>query len=126
VSGCTTAFYKPILVSDFLNDASTFRDPKARLAQLTAAILTAVQRAKFLPAEQQLKVGTVLSEAYSVQMKILVGFAAAQVLVVGLVHSLCVVWKENGFTQYWANIAMKINLKAGGTNHTTDGVEQIL
>jgi hypothetical protein len=92
----------------------------------TAAILTAVQRAKFLPTEQQLEVRTVLSEAYSVQMKILVGFAAAQVLVVGLVHSLCVVWKENGFTQYWANIAMKINLKAGGTNHTTDGVEQIL
>jgi hypothetical protein len=28
----------------------------------------------------------VLSEAYSVQMKILVGFAAAQVLVVGLIY----------------------------------------
>jgi hypothetical protein len=52
----------------------------------TAAILTAVQRAKFLPAEQQLEVRTVLSEAYSVQMKILVGFAAAQVLVVGLIY----------------------------------------
>jgi hypothetical protein len=52
----------------------------------TAAILTAVQQAKFLPAEQQLKVRIVLSEAYSVQMKILVGFAAAQVLVAGLVY----------------------------------------
>jgi eukaryotic translation initiation factor 2C len=40
-------------------------------------------------------------------------------------HSVCVTYDaKRGFTpQYWANIAMKINLKAGGLNHTVDGVE---
>ncbi|KAF2689042.1 MFS general substrate transporter [Lentithecium fluviatile CBS 122367] len=52
----------------------------------TAAILTAVQEAKHLPLDEQLEVRTVLSEAYSVQMKILVGFAALQVLAVALVY----------------------------------------
>jgi eukaryotic translation initiation factor 2C len=42
-------------------------------------------------------------------------------------HSLCIVWKgKPSGLQYWGNVAMKINLKAGGTNHTTDGVEHIL
>jgi hypothetical protein len=52
----------------------------------TDALLTAVQQARLLPPAQQLEVRTVLSEAYSLQMKILVGFAAAQVLVVALVY----------------------------------------
>lgn len=40
-------------------------------------------------------------------------------------QSICVVWNEKrGFTlHYQGNIAMKINLKAGGINHTVDGVE---
>jgi len=34
VSGCTSAFYKPILVSDFLQDTTTFKDENERLAKL--------------------------------------------------------------------------------------------
>jgi eukaryotic translation initiation factor 2C len=34
VSSCTSAFYKPILVSDFLNDTTTFRNSQERLAHL--------------------------------------------------------------------------------------------
>jgi eukaryotic translation initiation factor 2C len=42
-------------------------------------------------------------------------------------HSLCVVYKGKPFSpQYWGNIAMKMNLKAGGINHSVDGVEQIM
>jgi eukaryotic translation initiation factor 2C len=43
-------------------------------------------------------------------------------------HSLCVVWDpKKGFSsQYWGNVAMKINLKVGGINHTADGIEQIM
>ena len=43
-------------------------------------------------------------------------------------HSLCVVYnaKNHYSPQYWGNIAMKVNLKAGGINHTVDGVEQIM
>jgi eukaryotic translation initiation factor 2C len=43
-------------------------------------------------------------------------------------HSLCVVydWKKGFSPQYWGNSAMKMNLKAGGINHTADGVEQIM
>ena len=52
----------------------------------TAEILTIVQQARKLPLNQQLEVRTVLSEAYSAQTKILVGLAAAQVLVVALVY----------------------------------------
>jgi hypothetical protein len=52
----------------------------------TDALLTAVQQAKLLPLAQQTEVRTVLTEAYSLQMKILLGFAAAQVLVVALVY----------------------------------------
>lgn len=43
-------------------------------------------------------------------------------------RSVCVTYDaKRGFTpQYWANIAMKINLKAGGMNHTVDGVQLIM
>jgi eukaryotic translation initiation factor 2C len=43
-------------------------------------------------------------------------------------HSLCIVWDpKKGFgPQYWGNIAMKMNLKAGGINHTADGLEHIM
>ncbi|KAF1918354.1 ribonuclease H-like domain-containing protein [Ampelomyces quisqualis] len=34
LNGCTSAFYKPILVSDFLNDDRTFGDEQQRLSQL--------------------------------------------------------------------------------------------
>jgi eukaryotic translation initiation factor 2C len=34
VSSCTSAFYKPILVSDFLKDDTTFKNQNDRLAQL--------------------------------------------------------------------------------------------
>ncbi|KAH7380394.1 Piwi domain-containing protein [Phaeosphaeria sp. MPI-PUGE-AT-0046c] len=44
------------------------------------------------------------------------------------IHSVCVTWdKKRGFNpQYWANIALKLNLKLGGINHTVRGIETIM
>lgn len=45
-------------------------------------------------------------------------------------HSLCMVYKERqgrAFSpQYWANVMMKVNMKAGGMNHTVSEVEAIM
>lgn len=49
---------------------------------------------------------------------------------VGL-HSLCAIYKEDksgnpfGY-QYWGNVMMKVNLKAGGTNHTAPKIAEIM
>jgi eukaryotic translation initiation factor 2C len=44
------------------------------------------------------------------------------------VQSLCIVHKgPKGFSpQYWGNITLKVNLKAGGINHTVDGIAEIM
>lgn len=43
------------------------------------------------------------------------------------VQSVCVVLKFGMDASYWANIAMKVNLKTGGAiNHTVDGLEEHL
>ena len=42
-------------------------------------------------------------------------------------HSLVVVWKGKPLSpQYWGNVAMKVNLKAGGINHTTPDVSKLM
>ncbi|KAF1849347.1 Piwi-domain-containing protein [Cucurbitaria berberidis CBS 394.84] len=46
-------------------------------------------------------------------------------------HSLCAVYKEDRTgrpfgDQYWGNVMMKINLKAGGVNHTVTKVAEIM
>jgi eukaryotic translation initiation factor 2C len=44
------------------------------------------------------------------------------------IQSLCIVWNaKRGFTsQYWGNIALKMNLKTGGINHTVAGLEKVM
>jgi eukaryotic translation initiation factor 2C len=41
-------------------------------------------------------------------------------------HSLCVIYTKKLDVRYWGNVAMKLNLKAGGINHTVAGVESIM
>jgi eukaryotic translation initiation factor 2C len=41
-------------------------------------------------------------------------------------QSLCIVYTKRLSPQYWGNVAMKINLKAGGINHTISGIELIM
>ncbi|CAO2651958.1 Nn.00g002410.m01.CDS01 [Neocucurbitaria sp. VM-36] len=47
------------------------------------------------------------------------------------VHSLCTVYKEDKTgrpfgDQYWGNVMMKVNLKAGGINHTVSQVAEVM
>jgi eukaryotic translation initiation factor 2C len=43
-------------------------------------------------------------------------------------QSLCVIYdqKNHCSQQYWGNEALKVNLKAGGINHTVVGIDAIM